>query len=115
MEKRVNLVLSGGGSRCLAQIGVLKALEENNIKVEAISGTSGGALIAYLWAKGYNANEIFSILKRYSFKDLVKFSFKPPFLKGNLDKIKKNFENLFKNQRGKNIFCLYYKFYNRRS
>jgi len=50
--QKVGLVLSGGGVRGLAHIGVIKALEENNIPIDYITGTSAGALIGCLYAAG---------------------------------------------------------------
>ena len=50
---KLGLALSGGGIRGIAHAGVLKALEENNIKIDAIGGTSSGSLIASLYALGY--------------------------------------------------------------
>lgn len=58
----VGLVLSGGGARGIAHLGVIKALEESNIQIDVISGTSAGAIIGALYAKGLNTNEIFKIL-----------------------------------------------------
>lgn len=54
----VGLVLSGGGATGLAHIGVLKALEENNIPIDYITGTSAGAFIGALYASGYSPLEI---------------------------------------------------------
>ncbi|MFT6801518.1 MAG: NTE family protein [Salibacteraceae bacterium] len=51
-ETKVGLVLSGGGADALAHIGVIKALEENNIPISYITGTSMGALIGALYASG---------------------------------------------------------------
>lgn len=47
---RLGLALSGGGTKGIAHIGVLKALEEENVKFEFISGTSSGSIIATLYA-----------------------------------------------------------------
>ncbi len=55
---RIGLVLSGGGSRGLAHVGVLQALEEMRIPVDAIAGTSMGAVIGGLYASGMSATEI---------------------------------------------------------
>ncbi|WP_027897005.1 patatin-like phospholipase family protein [Zestomonas thermotolerans] len=55
---KVGLVLSGGAARGLAHIGVLKALEEQGIQVDAIAGTSMGAVIGGLYAAGYKAEEL---------------------------------------------------------
>ena len=59
---KVGLVLSGGGARGGAHIGVLKALEEMEIKVDYIAGTSMGAIIGGMYAAGYSADEIEVIL-----------------------------------------------------
>lgn len=63
---KVGLVLSGGGIRGAVHIGVLKALEENNIKIDIIGGTSSGSLVASLYAMGYNATHIYHLFKRYA-------------------------------------------------
>ncbi|MDD0972566.1 patatin-like phospholipase family protein [Pseudomonas fontis] len=55
---KVGLVLSGGAARGLAHIGVLKALEEQGIKIDAIAGTSMGAVIGGLYASGYKVEEL---------------------------------------------------------
>ncbi|MCK5841726.1 MAG: patatin-like phospholipase family protein [Candidatus Sabulitectum sp.] len=57
----VALVLAGGGARGLAHVGFLKALEENNIRISAIAGTSMGALMAGLYACGYSAEQLDSL------------------------------------------------------
>ena len=56
---RIGLALSGGGIRGLAHAGVLKALEENNIKIDIIGGTSAGSMVSTLYAIGYTPNEIY--------------------------------------------------------
>ena len=50
---KIGLALSGGGIRGIAHAGVLKALEENNIQISAIGGTSSGSIIATLYAMGF--------------------------------------------------------------
>lgn len=52
------LVLSGGGAKGLAHIGVIKALEENNIKIDYIAGTSMGAIVGALYVMGYTTEEM---------------------------------------------------------
>ncbi|WP_235904241.1 patatin-like phospholipase family protein [Arcticibacter tournemirensis] len=56
--QNVGLVFSGGGAKGLAHIGVLKALEENNIPVDFITGTSMGGVVGSLYAAGYSPSEI---------------------------------------------------------
>lgn len=60
-QLRTGLVLSGGGARGLAHIGVLKQIEELNIPIHAIAGTSMGAVIGGLYAAGYSADELQAI------------------------------------------------------
>lgn len=55
---KIGLVLSGGAARGLAHIGVLKALEEQGIQIDAIAGTSMGAVIGGLYASGYKVDEL---------------------------------------------------------
>jgi NTE family protein len=58
---KVGLVLSGGGAKGLAHIGVLKVIDSLNIKVDYIAGTSMGAIVGGLYASGYNANQLETI------------------------------------------------------
>ena len=57
-DGRIALTLEGGGARGLYHIGVIKALEENEIPIDYISGTSMGAIIAALYAAGYSVEEM---------------------------------------------------------
>jgi NTE family protein len=59
---KIGLALSGGGARGGAHVGVLRALEEMNIPVDYIAGTSMGAIIGGLYASGYTADEIEQLL-----------------------------------------------------
>ena len=63
---KLGLALSGGGIRGIAHAGVLKALEDNNIKIDVIGGTSSGALIGSLYALGYTPYYIYILFKRYA-------------------------------------------------
>jgi len=63
----VGLVLSGGGSKGLAHIGVLKALEEEGIPIDYIGGTSMGAIVGACYAMGLSTDEIISIVKSDDF------------------------------------------------
>lgn len=67
-EKKIALVLSGGGARGIAQIGVIKYLEENGIEPDYVIGTSIGSIIGGMYCSGYTSSEIDSIFKlqRYS-------------------------------------------------
>ena len=68
---KIGLVLSGGGAKGFAHIGVLKVLEEAGIKIDYIGGTSMGSVIGGLYASGYNAAQIDSIFKRTNFDELI--------------------------------------------
>ena len=56
--QKVGLVLSGGGALGLSHIGVIKALEENNIPIDYITGTSAGALVGSFYASGYSPTQM---------------------------------------------------------
>lgn len=61
--KRVAVVLSGGGAKGMAHIGVLKVLEKAGIPVDIVTGTSMGSIIGGLYAIGYNANALDSMVR----------------------------------------------------
>lgn len=68
---KIGLVLSGGGAKGMAHVGVLKVLEENGIKVDYIGGTSMGAIVGGVYAAGYNAHQIDSIFRTIDFDQLM--------------------------------------------
>lgn len=74
--QKVGLVLSGGGASAVSHIGVLKALEENHIPIDYITGTSMGALVGGMYAAGYSPQEIEEVFLSEQFKD---------WAEGNLD------------------------------
>jgi len=63
---KVGLVLSGGGARGLAHIGVIKALQELGVSIDMISGTSAGAIVGALFAKGLTPAEMFTAVSGLS-------------------------------------------------
>jgi NTE family protein len=71
---RVGLVLSGGGARGGAHIGVLKVLEAERIRIDAVAGTSMGAVVGGLYASGLSAAEIESLM----FSDEWRDAFREP-------------------------------------
>ncbi len=71
--------MSGGGASGLAHIGVLKALEENNIPVDCIAGTSIGSIIGGLYAAGYSPTEIEMMVKEETFTKLTKGEMSPKY------------------------------------
>lgn len=70
-SQKVGLVFSGGGAKGLAHIGVLKALEENNIPIDYITGTSMGAVVGAMYAAGYSPREIEYIALSNDFQNWV--------------------------------------------
>lgn len=73
---KLGIALSGGGIRGIAHAGVLKALEDNNIKVDIIGGTSAGSMIAALYAMGYSPYYIYILFKTYA-KDIIGINANP--------------------------------------
>lgn len=65
----VGLVLSGGGAKGIAHIGVIQALEENNIPIDCVTGTSMGAIVGGLYAAGYSPAEMMQLLASPLFVD----------------------------------------------
>lgn len=76
LKVKIGIALSGGGIRGIAHAGVLRALEENNIKIDIIGGTSSGAIVASLYAMGYSPEYIYILFKRYS-KEIAKMNTNP--------------------------------------
>ncbi len=69
---KIGLVLSGGGAKGFAHIGVLKVLEENNIKVDYITGTSMGAVVGALYSVGYSPSEIEKVMVETDWDGILK-------------------------------------------
>ena len=70
-EKKVGLVLSGGGALGIAHVGVLKMIEKYDIPIDYITGTSMGAIVGALYASGYTASEIESIIRAIDWLPLL--------------------------------------------
>lgn len=68
---KLGLALAGGGVKGAAHIGVIKALEENGIKIDAIGGTSIGSIVTSLYAMGYSTEKMLEIFKYFS-KEIMK-------------------------------------------
>ena len=64
---QIGLVLSGGGARGIAHIGIIKALVEKGVDIAAISGTSAGAVVGAMHAYGYEPGEVLEIIIKTSF------------------------------------------------
>jgi len=68
---KIGLVLSGGGAKGFAHIGVLKVIDRLGLKVDYVAGTSMGAIIGALYASGYSGNQLDSIFKSLNFDDVI--------------------------------------------
>ena len=68
------LVLSGGGARGAIHLGVLQAFDDNNIKIDAISGTSIGAIVGALYCSGLSPKEIADLMKSHRFANVFRLS-----------------------------------------
>lgn len=77
--QKVGLVLSGGGSSGLAHVGVIKALEEHNVPIDYITGTSMGALIGGMYSAGYSIAEIEALIVSRKFQDIATGHIDPQF------------------------------------
>lgn len=88
---RVGLVLSGGGARGLAHIGVLKVLERLRVPVDCIAGTSMGAVVGGLYASGMSAAEIEALVRTLDWRD----SFQDSSPRQDLDYRRKQEERQF--------------------
>ncbi|WP_299761920.1 patatin-like phospholipase family protein [uncultured Dokdonia sp.] len=70
-DVKVGLVLSGGGAKGLAHVGVLKVLEEAGVKIDYIAGTSMGAIVGGLYASGYSATQLDSLFRAVDFDKVI--------------------------------------------
>jgi NTE family protein len=73
-QLKIGLVLSGGGARGLAQIGVLKSLEKHGVHIDLIVGNSLGSVVGGLYASGYTTTEIESIALHTDWVELLSFA-----------------------------------------
>ena len=62
---RVGLALSAGGAKALSHIGIIQVLEENNIEVDVVAGTSMGGMVGALWSYGLNGQELENIVRKF--------------------------------------------------
>lgn len=69
--KRIGLVLSGGGAKGFAHIGVLKVIDSLGINIDYIAGTSMGAIVGSLYASGYSGKQLDSIFNAVNFDNVI--------------------------------------------
>ncbi len=70
---KIGIALSGGGTRGMVHVGALKALEEEGIRPDVISGTSAGSIIGAMYAHGYSPEEIIEISSEKSLLQMLSF------------------------------------------
>ena len=80
---RVGLALSGGAARGIAHVGVLRALEENNIPIDAIVGASAGALIGGCYATGLSIDRLEQMARAFRWRHTSRLLFSPLGLQSN--------------------------------
>ncbi len=117
---KIALVLSGGGAKGFAHIGVLKVLEEEGIPVDLIVGTSMGSLIGGIYSLGYNASELEGLVKSMNWETVLSDEVPREFLSKNDQLLKQRYifslpitgdkklslpQGLIKGQNVLNIFC----------
>ncbi|QSE98220.1 patatin-like phospholipase family protein [Fulvivirga lutea] len=78
-SQKVALVMSGGGAKGIAHVGVIKALEEHNIPIDYVVGTSMGGVVAGIYAAGYSAAQVENIMLSPSFLKWVNGEFEPGY------------------------------------
>ena len=82
-QKKIGLALSGGGARGFAHVGVLKALVDNDISIDIVSGTSAGSFVGGAFASGLSVDEIVALGKKISWFGVAGFSYSPRGLLSN--------------------------------
>ena len=98
---QANIALSGGGSRGVAHVGVLKALHEFGIEPAAMSGTSAGSIVSAFICDGFTTEEIIEIIRKFEFRNKINFqSFRTGTGFFSMDPVT---QLLKKNLRSKNI------------
>lgn len=80
---RIGLALSGGAARGIAHVGVLRALEENAIPIDAIAGASAGALIGGCYAAGLSIAQLEAMARKFRWRHISRFSFSRLGLQSN--------------------------------
>lgn len=80
---RIGLALGGGFARGIAHIGVIRALEKNNIPIHAVAGVSSGAIVAAAMAGGSSADEIQQVALSMKFRDIARWTVNLLGLAGN--------------------------------
>ena len=82
-QKKLGLILGGGGARGLSHIGILKVLDDEKIDISSISGCSMGGLVGALYALGYSINELIEIVEKHtSIREMINIVDRTPRRRG---------------------------------
>ncbi|MBE2271041.1 MAG: cyclic nucleotide-binding domain-containing protein, partial [Anaerolinea sp.] len=104
----IGLVLSGGGARGYAHVGAVRALTESGVEIDAVGGTSMGAVIAGIYALRQNHTSLFELADRFASTKAV-FDYTLPFVALNRsDKLNKVMEAMFGEARIEDLWTPYY-------
>ena len=119
-RQKIALVLSGGGAKGFAHIGVLKILEEEGLPIDLIVGTSMGSLVGGIYSLGYSASELETLVKSLNWETVLSDDVPRAYLSGNDQLLKQRYlfslpingqkklslpQGLLKGQNVLNIFC----------
>ena len=74
VENGIGLALSGGAARCIAHLGVLEVLEQDDVEIQAIAGTSAGSIVGALYAAGMGLADIKRVLLKAKWRDILSFT-----------------------------------------
>lgn len=85
--QRVALVLSGGGAKGLAHAGVIQALEENNIPIDYVIGTSMGSVVGGHYVAGYSAKQISELAQSQKMQNWIDGIMEKQYQVNNIDKV----------------------------
>lgn len=88
---KLGLALSGGGTRGIAHIGVLKAFAENKIRIDYVTGTSVGSLVGAIYCAGVDLDELIAEAKVVNRKELVNKRFAIGSSSGNIERLAEKF------------------------
>ncbi|MFS8086599.1 MAG: patatin-like phospholipase family protein [Acidobacteriota bacterium] len=80
---RIGLALSGGAARGIAHVGVLRALEDNRIPIDAIAGASAGALVGGSYAAGLTISQLEAMVRKFRWRHTARLSFSRLGLQSN--------------------------------
>lgn len=101
-KPKLGLSMRGGGTRCFSYIGVIKYLEEKDQKIGHVIGSSGGALIAAMYAFGYSIEELSKLASELKIREFVGFKSITTRTLLSEVKVRERLEKLFGNQKIEN-------------